>query len=526
MREKLSQWADYFAAVALALWVAAGILFLMKTQSNENLAILAGIGVVFFALFVYFKFALVRQAMTSRVARYSSNALIVTVAFIGIVGVLNFMGARYHLRQDVTTGKTFTLSEKTTQILKDLKTPVQAIAFFTAVDLQARQEVEDRLREYSRITDKFTYQVIDPQEQPQLATDYKVQFDGTVVMERGTRRENALQSDEQSLTNAIWKVSQDTQPTVYFTTGHGELSPDEPGTDGYSLMKSAMELENYKVQLLDLKTLTSTLPSDIAVLIIAGPRQPFDPQEVSIVREYLNKNGRALIMIGAAPLDNPQFKSGLDDLLSEWSISVRNDLVIDPKQGFFGQSQVPVVNAFRAHAVTQDLAGQSAFFPSVRSLQVVATPASMRTATVLFSSSDQSWGETDFASLKAQSPKQDDKDVKGPLDLAAAVEAQGENPARIVVIGNANFISNGTLNARITVGGQQQRVQSGNGLLFGNALHWLAGQETLIAIPAKQADQHPVFLTAEQLAFVFWSSFLLIPLVILILGALLWWRRR
>ena len=106
------------------------------------------------------------------------------------------------------------------------------------------------------------------------------------------------------------------------------------------------------------------------------------------------------------------------------------------------------------------------------------------------------------------------------------MEAQGENPARIVVIGNANFISNGTLNARITVGGQQQRVQSGNGLLFGNALHWLAGQETLIAIPAKQADQHPVFLTAEQLAFVFWSSFLLIPLVILILGALLWWRRR
>ena len=57
-------------------------------------------------------------------------------------------------------------------------------------------------------------------------------------------------------------------------------------------------------------------------------------------------------------------------------------------------------------------------------------------------------------------------------------------------------------------------------------LHWLAGQETLIAIPAKTQDTRSVFLTAEQTAFVFWSSFLLIPAVILIIGALMWLRRR
>lgn len=526
MREKLYQWADYFAAIALALWVAAGILFLLKNQPNERLLALAGVGVVFFAVFVYLKFALVRQAVTSRTARYSSNAIILTVAFIGIVGVLNFMGARYHYRQDVTANKDFTLAEKTVQILKDLKEPVHAVAFFTVNDMQTRQETEDRLREYSRITDKFTYTVIDPQEQPQVASDYKVQFDGTVVMERGSRRENVLQADESSLTNAIWKVSQDTQPTIYFTTGHGEHSPDDSGTDGYSIMKSAMELENYKVQMIDLKTITSTLPSDIAALIIAGPRQPFDPQEVATLAGYLDAKGRILVMLDPAPLDNPQFKSGLEDFLNAWGITPRNDLVIDTKQGFFGQAQVPVVNVFRSHPVTQDLTGQSAFFPGIRSLLASSASSSKGTTTVLFSSSDQSWGETDLASVKAQNPKQDDKDAKGPLDLAVTVEGLGENPARLIVIGNSNFISNGTLNARITVGGQQQRVQSGNGLLFGNMLHWLAGQETLIAIPAKTPDQRPVYLTAEQLAFVFWSSFLLIPVAILIIGALVWWRRR
>jgi ABC-type uncharacterized transport system involved in gliding motility auxiliary subunit len=213
-------------------------------------------------------------------------------------------------------------------------------------------------------------------------------------------------------------------------------------------------------------------------------------------------------------------------LLKEWGLAFRNDVVIDPKLGFFGQAQVPVVNTYKSHEVTKDLAGQSSFFQGARSIQALTSAQSSRSPTALFSTSDMSWGETDLASVKAQNTKQDDKDTKGPLDLAYAVQNVGDKPARLVVIGNSNFVMNGILNARINVGGQQQRVQSGNGLLFGNMLHWLAGQESLIAIPPKAQDSRPVILTAEQTAFVFWSSFLLIPLAILIIGALVWWRRR
>lgn len=520
MREKLYGWADYFAALAFALWVAAGILYLLKNQPPERLAVLVVLGVVFFLLFLFFKFTLVREAVTSRTARYGSNTLLLSLAFIAIVGVINFMGQRYHIRQDVTASKSFTLSEKTIQILRELKEPVQAIGFYTLDNSQTQQEASDRLREYSRITDKLTYKFIDPFAEPQIANEYKVQLDGTVVFERGKRRENVYAVDEQSFTNAILKVSQEQQPTIYFTTGHGEHSPENSGAEGYSLMKTAMESENYKVALLDLKTLTETLPSDITALIVAGPKQPFEPGEAKYIKDYLEQGGRVLVMV------DPQVQSGLDALLKEWGLAFRNDSVIDPKLGFFGQAQVPVINSYKSHAITQDLVGQSAFFPGVRSIEALAGAQSSRSPTALFVTSDQSWGETDFASLKAQNAKFDEKDWKGPLDLAYAVEARGEKNARLVVIGNSNFVSNGTLNARITVGGQQQRIQSGNGMLFGNMLHWLAGQETLIAIPSKPMDSRPVFLTAEQTAFVFWSSFLLIPLAILIVGALMWWRRR
>jgi ABC-type uncharacterized transport system involved in gliding motility auxiliary subunit len=520
MRDKLYQWADYFAALAFALWVAAGILYLLKNQPTERLLVLVVLGVVFFLLFLYARFALVREAVTSRTARYGSNALVMSIAFIAIIAALNFLGQRYHIRHDFTANKAFTLSEKTLQILRELKEPVQAIAFYSMDNLQAQQEVSDRLREYSRVTDKLTYRFVDPYAEPQVAMDYKVQFDGTIVFERGKRRENVFGSDEQSLTNAIFKVSQDQQPTIYFTTGHGEHSPDDSGSEGYSLMKTAMEAENYRVQMLDLKTVTDTLPSDISALIITGPRQPFEPAEVDIVRKYLAQGGRVLIMI------DPLIESGLDELLKEWGVALRNDVVFDPRQGFFGQAQVPVINTYRSHTITKDLTGQSTFFPGARSIEALVSPESSRSPMALFTTSDVSWGETDHASVRAQNARRDDADHKGPLTLAYAIEDRGEKPARLVVIGNSTFVTNGTLNARITVGGQQQRIQSGNGLLFGNILHWLAGQETLITIPAKPRDTRFVVLTAEQTAFVFWSSFLLVPMVILIIGLLVWWRRR
>ena len=523
MRERLQEWATYFGAVGLALWVVAGILRLLGNQPTERLIALLVIGVIFMALYVYARPAQVRAAVTSRGVRYGSNALVITLAFIGIIVLVNFLGSRYHTRQDLTANKSFTLSPLTVQALKDLKEPVRATGFFTVQGQGNRQTVSDLMREYANVNDQFSYRFIDPEAEPQIANDYKVQFDGTVIFERGARRENALQTDEQGLTNALLKVSQDKQPTTYFTTGHGEHGPEDSGNNGLSLMKGAMEQENYKVTTLDLKSITETLPSDITALIIAGPRQPFDPQEVKVVQDYLAKGGRVLILL------DPQVDAGLDGLLKDWGLQTRNDVVYDPKQGFFGQAQVPVVNNYPSHTVTQDLTGMSTFFPGVRSIQTVTPPPAGKTPNPLLTTSDASWGETDLDSVKNQNAKLDDgKDAKGPLTLAFAAEdtSSGSTPARLVVFGNSTFVTNGTLTARITVGGQQSQVQSGNGLLFGNALHWLAGQENLIQIPPKAPNQQPIFLTSEQSAFVFWSTFLLIPAAILILGILVWWRRR
>ncbi len=517
MRERLQDWAIYFGAVGLALWVAAGIFYLLGNQTNQVLAALLVVGLVFLALYVYLRPDDVRALVTSRGARYGSNALLITAAFIGIVGVLNFMGARYHARQDLTADKTFTLSPLTIQVLKDLKVPVRATAFYTAQS--NRQQAQDQLKQYASQSDNFTYRFIDPEAEPQIANDYKVQFDGTIVMERGSRRENVNGTDEQSLTNAILKVSQDKQVTIYFTTGHGEHTVGDSGQNGYSSLKTGLETLNYRVDSINLRTITGTLPSDIGMLVIAGPRQPFDPAEVKIVKDYLDKDGRVLVML------DPQTQPGLDDLLKEWNVQVQNDAVFDPKSGLAGQPQVSVVSSYPSHAITSDLTGIASIFPGSLSLSANVGAQSSRTPQPLLTTSDASWGETDFSSITSQTAKFDDgKDVKGPLTMAYAVENPGDKPARLVVVGNSSFISNGVLGARLNAGGQV--IQSGNGIFFANTVNWLAGQENLIQIPPKSPSSHPLFLTATENAFLAVSTVLLLPGAILILGLLVWMRRR
>ncbi len=516
MRERLQEWATYFGAVGLALWVAAGILKILGRVQNEVLIAMLVLGVLFFALYVYARPAEVQKVVSSRGVRYGSNALVLVIAFVGIVGVLNFLGTRYHTSWDLTANKSNSLSDETVKVLKDLKEPVKAIAFYGPDN---RQSAQDELRLYAAQTDKFTYEFIDPLAQPQIAQQYKVlQSDGTIVLVRGTRNENVFGSDESSLTNGLLKVAQDTQPVLYFTTGHGEHVPDDTTQTGLSAVKPILEGVNFKVNTLNLKTITDTLPSDISALVIAGPRQPFDDQEVKLIKNYFDKNGRIFIMV------DPDTQTGLDSFLQSEGLKLQNDVVIDPQLGLQGRPQILLFTNPNSHTITQDLAGFSTIIPTARSIAKTDTPPSGYTLTSLFTTSDASWGETDLAGLKAGKPVQFDQGVdnKGPLDLAYAVEGSGDKPTRMIVIGNSSFIANSTLNSILTGGIQD----SANVQLFINSIRWLASQENLISIPPKSQTTSQLFLTGEQSLFVTVTSSLLLPAAILIIGALVWWRRR
>ena len=199
-------------------------------------------------------------------------------------------------------------------------------------------------------------------------------------------------------------------------------------------------------------------------------------------------------------------------------------LVIDRTRALYPDPGVPVVSEYGWSPITKDL--PQTVFPGAAALTAPATAPTGVTVTPLARTSDNDWATND-----PQNPSYKDGDAKGPLTLAVSVETDGTDasqpPAtqsqdqassapktRLVVIGDSDFASNAFLR------------MAGNQDLFVNSVNWLTQSEDLISIRPKPPETHEVLLTQSQSNLVWFSSIVLLPLLVLAAGASVWWSRR
>jgi ABC-type uncharacterized transport system involved in gliding motility auxiliary subunit len=83
-----------------------------------------------------------------------------------------------------------------------------------------------------------------------------------------------------------------------------------------------------------------------------------------------------------------------------------------------------------------------------------------------------------------------------------------------VVVGNSGWVANGFLRF------------NGNRDLFLNMMNWLSSDEDLISIRPKEPEDRRLNMTARQMSMVFYESVVFIPLLIVLAGVGVWWRRR
>jgi len=510
MRARLQSIATYsFYAGLLAL--AAGLgLYLVTRQFNTTVEVLLILGLVLVGLFVVGRPEQVKRTLTGRTARYGGSATLMSVALIGILVLVNFLGNRHHKRFDLTASKEFSLSPQTIQILAGLEEPVEITAFFTA-SYYYRQEADDLITEYRYHTDKLSYQVIDPELQPGVARQYGITRDGTMLFQQADRRQEVYYPDEKSITSAILKVTQAETKTIYFITGHKEHDPQGTDQGSYSAVRQALLDENYQVSMLNLATITDTVPLDAAALIVAAPQVSFSDKEAETLRAYLDGGGKVMF------LTDPTLPNVLgNDYLAKWGFSLRDDLVVDPVNAFFGDYLTPLAAQYPYSAITKDLGGLTSFFPVARSIEPMAELPDGVATNRLIETSKDSWGETDLQNRQLSNDKS--ADAQGPLVLGISAEMT-DSGGRLVVFGDSDFAADEVLN---TVSGAL-----GNKDLFLNAANWLTEEEILISISSKPTDVRQITpLTGIQQRLILYSSIGILPLVVIIAGVWVWWSRR
>jgi len=473
---------------------------------------------------------LVLSAMISRTARYGSNVAVMILLAFCILVLVNFVSARRFTRIDTTTGKQFSLSEQTRKILRGLDQDINVTAFYTE-DHYRRRFAEDILNEYALESSKLHLTLIDPNAKPGLAIAYKIEQNGTVVFESGDKREDveSYQNEEQDFTSAILKLLATEQKKLYFLDGHGEHDIDGYDDNSYGELKRVIEGENYQVGKVVLAGQAS-VPTDCSVLVIAGPQKPLLSQEEETIAGYLDRGGKAIIMVDPTP------SPSLTSLLEKWGVEVRDDIILDLGLPLFGDLRIPATVRYEYHTITIPLTGVMTFFPVARSLSPKTDSANQQLeVTQLVKTSNDSWGESDTGLLlSGQRVGYDEgRDIKGPMCVAVAVVVKEksedvEPPPRadqppeeatkekrvLVAMGDSDFLAS-------------KYIQPGNLDLFMNSVNWLAEEEELISIRPKDQEQAQVQrLTGRELRLVTYSSIFAIPLLLLIAGGGVWWKRR
>jgi ABC-type uncharacterized transport system involved in gliding motility auxiliary subunit len=467
----------------------------------------AAAGVLYAVLLVLLRPEQARAALTGRTARYGSNAVAMSIAFVGILIGLNYLAGRYHYRYDATELKEHTLSDQSIQILAEIDQPVTIIGFFAANDYR-KANFDELLGQYLDQNSQLSYTVIDPDREPIRAQQYEpVPYSG-LLLQSGGREERVYTADEQDITSAILKVTREGKKVIYFLNGHQERDPEGYAEDGYSTVADALREQNYEVRTLNL-AVTATVPSDAAVVVVAGPQVELLDYEQTRLQMYLASGGKALIM------QDPFNEAGLNDVLSAWQVRFGEGVVIDAASSLMGSAAAPAVARYRSGQITKDL--PATFFPLARPVEQTAEDS---TGSITFSplaeTTPQSWAEQDTESPEAGFDEA--MDTPGPLTLVATVEsplpADPNVKTRLVLIGDSDFATNEFVEGL------------GNQWLFLIAVNWLAQEESLIAIGPKGSQPHPLYLSGFQSILIVVVGVVLIPLALLISGIVVWWRRR
>jgi len=480
------------------------------------------VGGVLLLLALYASFPNAREVWGRRTTRYGLNALVMVVLILGVIALVEAVSYRHNWRVDLTENKRNTLSPQTIKVLRELKVPVKATAFFRP-DQPGKRTAEDLLKQYAVQSDgKFTWEVVDADRNPLQARRYNVETYGTVVLEAApkegqVKEEKVQDAEEEKLTNALIRVMREGKRTIYLLKGHGEKDPGSREKTGLGEIKAAVEKLNYEMKDLLLARETK-IPDDAAIVVVAGPQKDLLPSEVDALAGYIARAGKVFFMV------DPFQANGLNTLLERYGLSLGNDVIIDinPQGRMLGAGpEVPVVGDYPSHPITRDFRFAT-FFPVARTVAVKDKPPQGVTAQALARTTSESWAETNQEEIRTGQVKPDPGEARGPLTVAAvatidakdAPEGRKDAKARVVVVGDSDFATNAFVNL------------SGNKDLFLNTLSWLAEEENLIAIRPKERANTPIFLTAAQGQVLFWLPVVVLPLTMIVAGVVAIARKR
>lgn len=440
------------------------------------------------------------------------------VLFLMLVVLLGYLASQYHVAKDITQANRNILTQGSVNVIKQMKAPINITVYATKDDASSgdtfRKGIVDFFARYQREKKNIHLTFINPSEEPKLAQDAGVKTDGEVVIEYQKRVEHIVPPfAEQEVTNLLVRLSRTNQQAVMYLDGHGERNLIGIKNHDIGEFGKQLEAKGFKFANPDL-TIAQAVPSNGAMLVIASPQVDVSEVEAKKIKAYLEAGGNLLWL-----LDDDNLR-GLKEVADYLGMQVSPGIALDMASAQYGaDARVAFASLYGEHAITKNFMLRT-LFPEAHEVTAKGTDENGWKVSNLVEVAPNGWLASAKLAKDAKPEFNEATDKRGPINIGVALErTYGKKGQRVVVMGNANFLSN----TFITNGGNLD--------LGVNIVNWLAGDDSLITIQPMPLKDINVSIPDTKMGVVTaWTVFhafqYFIPLGFLIAGVLLWWKRR
>jgi hypothetical protein len=330
-----------------------------------------------------------------------------------------------------------------------------------------------------------------------------------IEFERRTKTFNG----ELLFTSALSSVLNPQPLKVSFLTGHGEHDPGDTELEGYSKLSEVLRADGLELSMISLAG-TNQVPADCDLLIIAGPRTRLPSEELEKIELYLGQGRRLMVLLNYFSVPD---RTGLEPLLARWGVAVGNLLVTDPEntqnRGF---DLLP--KQFSIHPIVRPLSGSRLHLLLPRQVSALDRDAAGADAANV---NELVWTGSEarfIGSITNEIQLTDDPPSSKPLMVAVekgGIRGVRSGSTRIVVCGDSLFLSNQLIDLEANRDFAHQ------------AVNWLlARTEMLGGIGPRPVTEYRLSMTETQMMMVRWILLVGMPASVLVLGGLVWLRRR
>lgn len=469
----------------------------------------------------------------------SKTILLVVIILAFFVGITVLMQKLNLTPIDLTEDKLFTLTEESKEQVKNINKDINI--YF--VGYSDDNSTLDLAKQYTKANDKIKVEAVTSENRPDLVQKYGIETDSEgIIIESGSQYKVLSSSDlytydsttyesinvaEEKLTAAIKSVSVKELPKVYFLSGYSSFSL----TSGMQYFNMYLENEVNEVKTLDILS-EGKVPDDCNTLVIATPEKDFDDVATNAIIDYINKGGNVL-WLNAAMAQSKEL-TNVNKILALYGVKPFEVGIIRETDSSKMVSDSPdlIMPEIQYSDVTNKLHdSEGVIFINATKINVASDEkleALNTTKTELIKTSENAYFRTNFenSSNAVQQGEEQTSFLVGAQfnkRISEANEETGEKEitSKLIIYGENFFISDYQLTK--TTQTPMVAYRKNKDLVL-NSIAYLSDREEDITV--RKSTGSITYTATEQENRIILAIITIVPLLIIIVGIVVWIRRK